>query len=108
MHYVGIDLHRRTLVIAVENNEGPVGKARSFACHEVSAIRRYMEELQPFRAVIEASSSYRWLHEMSAPLGKVMRRIVGGRAPSPMASKATAVLRSRVVMNGRVNCGRDS
>ena len=65
MHYVGIDLHKRTMIVAVEDSEGPVGKACSYACQDVAAIREYMERLRPFRAVIEASTSYRWLQELT-------------------------------------------
>lgn len=42
MYYVGIDLHKRTLVIAVEVSKRPVGRVCSFACYEVAVIREYM------------------------------------------------------------------
>ena len=28
MHYAGIDLHRRTTVIAIEDKNGPIGKSK--------------------------------------------------------------------------------
>ena len=87
MHYVKIDLHKHTMVVAVDDNEGPVGKACSYACQDVAAIKEYMERLRPFRGAIEASSSYRWLHQLLSPLGEVMlahqrrlRAITDGRA----------------------------
>jgi len=35
MHYVGIDLHKKTLVVAVEDARGPVGRPRRFSFGDV-------------------------------------------------------------------------
>ncbi|MFO8013375.1 MAG: IS110 family transposase [Phycisphaerae bacterium] len=87
MHYVGIDLHKKTLVVAVEDDHGPVGRTRRFQCEDESAIVKAFRGLRPFRAVIEASSSYRWLYALLEPLGEVilahplrLRAIVAARA----------------------------
>ena len=32
MRYIGIDLHKRDLVVAMEDERGPVGKAKRFSC----------------------------------------------------------------------------
>jgi transposase len=87
MHSIGIDLHKRTIVVAIENENGPVGKAKSFPCRDVRELGQFFDLHRPFRAVIEASSGYRWLHELISPLGEVvlahprrMRAIVDGRA----------------------------
>ena len=72
MQYVGIDLHKRDLVIAVEDERGAVGRARRFPCRDEGAIVAHLSALRPFRAVIEASASYRWLYERLAPLGEVI------------------------------------
>ncbi len=87
MHYAGIDLHRTTLMIAVETESGPVGKPRRLYCKDVQGIYQHFEKLQPFRAVVEASSSYRWLYDLLSPLGEVilahprrLKAIVDGRA----------------------------
>lgn len=87
MHYAGIDLHRNTLVVAVETESGPVGKARQLLCKDVQGIHDHFEKLQPFCAVVEASSSYRWLYDLLSPLGEVvlahprrLKAIVDGRA----------------------------
>jgi len=87
MHYVGIDLHKRDLVVAVETERGPVRKPRRFACRDEAEILARFKALRPFEAVIEASSSYRWLYERLAPLGSVvlahplrLRAIVAARA----------------------------
>jgi len=72
MHYVGIDLHKRDLVTAVEDERGPVGQPRRFPCRDESAILAHLSGLRPFRAVIEASASYRWLYDRLSPLGEVI------------------------------------
>jgi transposase len=72
MQYLGIDLHKRDVVIAVEDERGPVGHPRRFACREEATIVAYLSTLRPFRAVIEASASYRWLYDRISPLGEVI------------------------------------
>ena len=72
MYYVGIDLHKRDLVTAIENEDGPVGRPRRFPCRDESAIVAHLAAHRPFRAVIEASASYRWLYERLSPLGEVI------------------------------------
>jgi len=72
MQYVGMDLHKQDLVIAVEDERGPVGHPRRFPCRDEAAIVAHMSALRPFRAVVEASSSYRWLYDRLRPLGEVI------------------------------------
>jgi len=36
MYYIGMDLHKQDLVMAVEDEQGPVGRPRRIACREVS------------------------------------------------------------------------
>ena len=87
MYYIGIDLHKQDLVIAVEDAEGPVGRPRRMACRNEEAMLAYVRTFEPFTAVIEASASYRWLYERLAPHGTVvlahplrLRAIVAARA----------------------------
>jgi len=106
MHYVGIDLHKRDLVMAVEDDRGPVGKPRRIACRDEAAIVKAFRKLRPFRAVIEASSSYRWLYDLLEPLGTVvlahplrLRAIVTARAKT---DKLDAALLARLLRAGLV------
>lgn len=106
MHYVGIDLHKRYLVMAVEDERGPVGKPRRLECRDEAAIVKAFRRLRPFRAVIEASSSYRWLYDRLDPLGKVvlahplkLRAIVTARAKT---DKLDAALLARLLRAGLV------
>ena len=71
MWHVGIDLHRQTLVIAAVGESGNALGPR-INCQDRAAILQAMRSLQPFRAVIEATSTYRWLYDLLAPLGTVL------------------------------------
>ena len=72
MYYIGMDLHKQDLVMAVEDERGPVGRVRRIACRDVSAIRAAVARWRPFRAVVEASASYRWLYDLLSPQGEVV------------------------------------
>lgn len=61
MWHVGIDLHRRTVVIAAVDDSGTASAAVTFNCRETAAVVNHLRSLRPFRAVIEATASYRWL-----------------------------------------------
>ena len=72
MWHVGIDLHRLSVVIAAVDDEGNSFGARRINCQDRKAILETMRSLQPFRAVIEATGTYRWLYELLTPLGTVL------------------------------------
>jgi transposase len=87
MMYVGIDLHRLTVVVAVEDEGGQVREIRTFQTRDVEIIRTFFSALGSFKAVIEASCSYRWLFDLVSKFGEVvlahpfrLRAIVSGRA----------------------------
>lgn len=106
MRYVGIDLHKRDLVVAMENERGPVGKPRRFVCEDEMAIIEFFKKLRPFQAVIEASSSYRWLHKLLSSLGDIilahplrLRTLVTSRAKT---DKLDAALLARLLRLGEI------
>jgi transposase len=72
MWHVGIDLHRRTIVLAaindVDNAMGPI----SIPCVDTATIVNTVRTLGPFRAVIEASGTYRWLYDLLHPHGTIL------------------------------------
>jgi transposase len=72
MWHVGIDLHRLTVVIAAVDDEGNSRGARRIECQNRQAIIDTMRSLQPFRAVIEATGTYRWLYDLLTPFGTVL------------------------------------
>ncbi len=61
MWHVGIDLHRKALVMAAVKDDGEVVNPVRIDCQDTAAIVNAVEELKPFRAVIEATGTYRWL-----------------------------------------------
>ena len=87
MRYVGIDLHKRFLVACVQDDAGRTLTLGRMDCRDQTRIARFFDTHRPFHAVIEASSSYRWLYDLLSPLGEVilahplrLRAIVAGRA----------------------------
>jgi transposase len=68
VNYVGIDLHKKTIVLCVMNQGRKVTHRRTFACGETAAIRDFFAALRPFRAVVEATASYEWLVALIEPL----------------------------------------
>jgi transposase len=87
MWYAGIDLHRRTAVIALVSDDSRRVRPRTFKCNDPGRIVEHLGRHRPFRAVIEASGTYRWLHDLLSPEGEVvlahplrLRAIWSGRA----------------------------
>lgn len=72
MHHVGIDLHKKTIVLCVLDDQLKVVARRSFACGAVEDIRAFFAGLGPFRAVVEATASYHWLVELIEPLAEAV------------------------------------
>jgi transposase len=72
MWYLGIDLHRLTVVIAGVNDSGEAMNAVTIRCEDTDAIRQAVKTLGPFRAVIEATGTYRWLYDLLRPYGTVV------------------------------------
>jgi len=72
MWHIGVDLHRKTVVIAAVTDAGEVFDPVTISCKEEQAIVRTVKKLTPFRAVVEASAGYRWLYNLISPLGTVL------------------------------------
>jgi transposase len=72
MWHLGIDLHRRTVVVAAVHDSGETTEARTFECRDVGRLVDYVRCLQPFRAVIEATSTCRWLYELLSREGTIL------------------------------------
>lgn len=68
MNHVGIDLHKKTIVLCVLDQHRRVVARRSLACGDPEAILAFFRELRPFQAVVEATASYEWLVELIEPL----------------------------------------
>jgi transposase len=70
MNYVGIDLHKKTIVLCVMNQDRKVIHRQTFACCQIEQIRAFFVGLGPFRATVEATASYEWLVERIEPLAE--------------------------------------
>jgi transposase len=106
MRYVGVDLHKRFLVVCAEDERGIRKGSGRFDSQDRSGIVRFFDKLKPFRCVIEASCSYRWFHELVSPLGAVvlahplrLRAIVAGRAKT---DKLDAALLAKLLRAGLI------
>jgi transposase len=70
MFYVGIDLHKKLIVLCVVNQAREVLMRKKFACCETGKIREFFQQLGVFQAVVEATASYEWLWELLEPLAQ--------------------------------------
>jgi transposase len=70
--HIGIDLHREFIVMAAVRDNGEVMEPVRIACRETEAILDVIRTLMPFRAVVEASGTYRWLYDLLHPHGIVL------------------------------------
>jgi len=72
MWHIGIDLHREFIVLAAVRDDGEVGKPVKIACQDTNALLDAIRPLAPFRVVVEASGTYRWLYDLLRPYGTVL------------------------------------
>jgi transposase len=72
MWHIGIDLHRRTVVMAAVNDSGQVVEPVTIECSQTTEILDHLRQFKPFRAVIEATATYRWLYNLISPEGTVL------------------------------------
>jgi transposase len=69
---IGIDLHREFIVMSAIRDNGEAIEPAKIACRESESIVEIIGSLTPFRAVIEASGTYRWLYDLLRPHGVVL------------------------------------
>jgi transposase len=72
MWHVGVDLSWKTSMVAMMSDEGVRVKPRRYSNREPGKILAFVTSRGPFRAVIEATGSYRWLYELLSPHGEVI------------------------------------
>jgi transposase len=68
MKYVGIDLHKKTIVVCVVDKERKVLCRKKFQCSDIKGIRVWFAELGEFQFVVEATAAYEWLVQLLEPL----------------------------------------
>jgi len=68
MKYVGIDLHKKSIVICVMNKDRKVLERKRFLCVDVTNIHGWFAKLVKFQFVVEATATYEWLVQLLEPL----------------------------------------
>ncbi|MBI5866477.1 MAG: hypothetical protein HZB38_18560 [Planctomycetes bacterium] len=58
--YIGVGLHKKSIVVCMVNKEGQVLGRRTFACGEPALIAEWFAQQAPFEMVVEATASYEW------------------------------------------------
>jgi transposase len=70
MKYVGVDLHKQSIVlcvVVVEAGQRRVQVRGRLACRDTTAIRDYFAALGPFAVAVEATAAYEWFLELIEP-----------------------------------------
>jgi transposase len=70
VNYVGIDLHKKTIVLCALDQHRAVRHRATFACRDTEGILEFFRRLGAFRAVVEATASYEWLVGLIEPLAE--------------------------------------
>ncbi len=70
MKFVGIDLHKKTIVLCIVDQQKKVLQRARFLCAEPERIQKFFAELGLFQAVVEATASYEWLVALLEPLAQ--------------------------------------
>lgn len=90
MHYIGIDLHKKTISVCVIDQQGERLQERNLSCNQPARIQSFFEQWLPYQAVVEATSSYEWLWQLLEPSAN---RLVLGH-PAKMRVIAESVCKS--------------
>src|SRR5688572_21842925 len=72
MWHVGVDLHRKTVVIAAVHDSGEVRPPVRCQNSETERIKDTFRAFGSFRAVVEDTGTYRWFYKLVAPMGTVL------------------------------------
>jgi transposase len=70
MKFVGIDLHKKTIVLCIVDHQKKVLQRARFLCAEPDRIHKFFAQLGLFQAVVEATASYEWLVALLEPLAQ--------------------------------------
>lgn len=65
--YVGVDLHKQTITIAVVEGTRKLVSRKRFSNLQTDAIIAYLKSFMPFELVVEATASYEWFVQLVEP-----------------------------------------
>lgn len=63
MRFIGVDLHKQSIVLCVMTVDGTERKVvtrKRFACRDTEGIRAFFKRQVPFQVVVEATAKYEW------------------------------------------------
>jgi len=64
MHFIGIDLHKKSITLCVVNQQRTMVAHKTLTCVEPQKIVKFCQVYAPFHVVVEATASYEWLWEL--------------------------------------------
>lgn len=64
MYYIGIDLHKRIIVVCVLDGQRKVVKRQTFRCSDADQIEAFFLSYRPYAAAVEATANYQWLWQL--------------------------------------------
>jgi transposase len=62
--FIGVDLHKKTIVICVVNQAFQILHRKRFYCSETERIAAWLATQRPFELVVEATASYEWFVQL--------------------------------------------
>lgn len=68
MHYIGSDLHKKTITMHVVNQARQKMASRQFSCSDSKGMLEWLMQFRPFQLVVEATASYEWFMQLVEPL----------------------------------------
>ena len=68
MHYIGSDLHKKTITMHVVNQDRQKIAAQRFSCSDPQGIVKWLMQHRPFQLVVEATASYEWFVQLVEPI----------------------------------------
>ena len=70
MHFIGVDLHKKSITVCVMDEKQSVLARKTLYCEHPEQIVEFFRPLRPFQVVVEATASYPWFVELAEPLAE--------------------------------------
>ena len=70
MHFIGVDLHKKSITVCVMDEKQSVLARKTLPCDQPDQIVEFFRRFRPFQVVVEATASYLWFVELVEPLAE--------------------------------------
>ena len=70
MHFIGVDLHKKSITVCVMDEKQSVVARKTLPCEKPDQIVEFFRQFRPFQVVVEATASYPWFAELMEPLAE--------------------------------------